>query len=131
MSTKLSFVVLFACVLAMQFGLLASVPMADAILPWVAAFAVVSVCWPIVSFVLGLFGVLVIKEDDNGRVHVNMNYEYDRPGHKFGYLLSLAVGRSVRFVRSGMAAGFNKLGKWTEPKKGKARRVIVQPLFKD
>lgn len=131
MSTKLSFVVLFACVMMMQLGILASVPMADAILPWIAAFAVLSICWPIVSFVLGMFGVLVIKEDDKGRVHVDMNYDYDRPGHKAGYLMSLALGRSVRWVRSSMAAGFTKLGKWAEPKKGKARRVIVQPLFKD
>ena len=132
MSTKLSFVVLFVCVLAMQFGLLASVPLADAVLPWVAAFAVLSVCWPIVALVLGAFGVLVVdKDEDTGHVKVNMIYDYDRPGHKFGYLMSLALGKTVRMVRQGMSSTFNKLGKWTEPKKGKGRRIIVQPLFKD
>lgn len=127
MSTKLSFVVLFVCVLAMQFGLLASVPLADAVLPWIAAFAVLSVCWPIVSLVLGMFGVLAFDEKKAPIVE----YDLSKPGHKFGYMASIIIGKAVRVVRKGASSVLNTAGKWVEPKPTKARRVVVQPLFKD
>lgn len=128
---NIKFIVFALCVvLALEFGIFAGVPFVDSLLPWVAAFAVVSAFWPIVALVLGAFGVLVVDKDEKtGHVKVNMIYDYDRPGHKFGYLMSLALGKTVRVVRQGVSSTFNKLGKWTEPKKGKGRRIIVQPLF--
>lgn len=121
MSTKLSFVILFVCVLAMQFGLLASVPLADAVLPWIAVVALVSVCWPIVAGVLGLFGVLLF--DKKGKVDVD--FDLSKPGHKIGYLVWVAGGRCVRAARTGMSSVFHKVGQWTEPKASAARKIRV------
>lgn len=125
MSTKLSFFVLFVCVIAMQFGLLASVPVADAILPWVAVVALVSVCWPVVAGVLGLFGVLVFSKEGAPQ----MEFDLNKPGHKLGYLAYIFTGRTVKMVRKGASSVLHRMGEWTEPKPSAKKVKVVSPFF--
>lgn len=125
MSTKLSFVILFVCVLAMQFGLLASVPLADAVLPWIAVVALVSVCWPVVAMVLGLFGVLAFSKEGAPQ----MEFDLAKPGHKVGYMAYIFTGRTINMVRKGASSLLHKAGKWTEPKAASKKVKVVSPLF--
>lgn len=125
MSTKLSFFLLFVCVIAMQFGLLASVPLADAILPWIAVVALVSVCWPVVAGVLGLFGVLVFSKEGAPQ----MEFDLNKPGHKLGYLAYIFTGRAVNMVRKGTSSVLHRMGQWTEPKAASKKVKVVSPLF--
>lgn len=125
MSTKLSFFVLFVCVVAMQFGLLSSVPVADAILPWVAVVALVSVCWPVVAMVLGLFGVLAFSKEGAPQ----MEFDLAKPGHKLGYMVYIFSGRTINMVRKGASSLLHKAGQWTEPKSESKKVKVVSPLF--
>ena len=125
MSTKLSFVVLFVCVIAMQLGLLASVPLANAMLPWMAVVALVSVCWPVVAMVLGLFGVLAFDKAGSPQ----MEFDLGKPGHKLGYMAYIFTGRTINMVRKGASSLLHKAGKWTEPKTASKKVKVVSPLF--
>jgi hypothetical protein len=126
MNIKMMSVALFV-VVAMSFGLFASMPVVESFLPWVGMFAVVSAFWPIVAMVLGAFGVLAFSNEGKAQ----MEFDLNKPGHKAGYLTYIFLGRTIRAARQMGAAGLEKAGKWVEPKQASKKVKVVSPLFRD
>lgn len=114
-------------VVAMSFGVFASVPAVEAFLPWIGAIAVVSAFWPVVAMVLGVFGILAFSNEGKAQ----MEFDLQKPGHKLGYLTYIFLGRTIRMVRKAGAAGLDKAGKWVEPKQASKKVKVVSPLFRD
>jgi len=126
MNIKMMFVALFV-VLAMSLGVFADFPLVEAFLPWIGALSVVSAFWPIVALVLGAFGVLAFNQDGKAQ----MEFDLQKPGHKFGYLGYIFLGKSIRLVRKAGAAGLDKASKMMEPKTPSKKVKVVSPLFRD
>lgn len=125
MNIKMMLVALFV-VASLSLGLFASMPVVDSILPWVGAVAVISAFWPLVSLLVGAFGIACFSDKGD----VSVEFDLSKPGHKIGWVVSKMTTKAFRLSKVLASKAGQLASSSMASKKARKPRVVVQQVFK-